>query len=172
MRHAWFVILGACWTSPAPRESAVPTEQRSIDTQLIVTLVDAQRVREMVDPAVGLVFLDRFFEPGEPPGTTSERHLCDAELDRFLRTEWAREVGRAITAAQENGLVACSKDTCRAGGRGEYDPVFHFHFARTAGRLVLRAVSYDDEVLVSADDIRAEHAMQAALVVKLSVPCE
>lgn len=174
LRHALFALGPACWTGPvAPPPANVGAAPAAAPTvALIVELARPVRALELVDPDRGLVFVDAFLEPGEPSGTTSERHLCGAELDRFMHDEWTEVVAAAITGAQDNGSVVCADLACRAGGRGEWDPVFHFDFVRGPRGLALRSISYDDEVLRGQADVAAEHAKTARLVARLAVACK
>ena len=132
------------------------------------------RVIELVDPAMGLVFLDHYLEPGEPPGTTSEQHLCGAAIQKFLKDVWTQEIGPAITGARDSKTLACTSATeCSAGGAGEWDTVWHFKFIKDkAGRLFLRAITEDDEVLVEPAAIAKEHAGQTKVIDKLAVRCK
>jgi len=165
MRLALIVIAIAASAALAHAERAT--------TRLVRDLAaNRARVAARIDPAAGLVFLDHYLEPGEPPGTTSEDHLCGDAVRTFLRTRWTKEVAPAITAAVANKTLACPTATeCRAGGQGEWDPVWHFKFVERGGRLVLRAVTEDDEVLVGDADVAAEHAAQDQRIAKLAGRC-
>src|SRR5262245_23259397 len=104
MRRAWVVIAIAASARPAHAERATARLVRELATS-------RARVAARIDPAAGLVFLDHYLEPGEPPGTTSEHHLCGDALRTFLRTRWTKEAVPAITAAVANHTLACPTAT-------------------------------------------------------------
>ena len=70
-------------------------------------------------------------------------------------------------------LVCPSPTTCQLGGQGEWDVVWHFTFVKDkSGKLFLRSITEDDEVLADPADVANEHAEQAKLIEKLAVPCK
>jgi hypothetical protein len=167
-----FACLAAVLAIVSPAHAERPTA--ATKDLLLELAAKRARVIELVDPAMGLVFLDHFLEPGEPPGTTSEQHLCGGAIQKLLKTVWIQEIGPAITAARDNKSLVCTSTTeCSAGGRGEWDTVWHFKFIKDkAGKLFLRAVTEDDEVLVDPAEVAKEHAGQTKVIDKLAVRCK
>jgi hypothetical protein len=164
MVRAAFILLFVA--APAAAERPTTATQR-----LMLDLADAPgKLVDLVDPKVGLVFIDHMPEP-EPTGKPRELHVCDVAKLGVFKTE----IAPAIKAARKNGSLTCSNSggsTCRAGGQGEWDPVLHFQFVKDdGGQLFLHAIAIDDEVLVGDDTIRAEHAAQAKLIAKLATAC-
>ena len=124
------------------------------------------KVVDLVDAKVGIVFIDHFAPPGEDatPWQPRELHLCDGKQ---LAKLFASDVAPALTAARSASAIACNGSQCRAGGTGEWDPVYHFAFKGDR----LAAITIDDEVLVADDAVNAELDAQAKLIAKLSGKC-
>ena len=165
----------ACWVAPARADQPAPPPVKPVATrptpQLLLELAGKpDQVPASLDPATGLVFIDHFPGPGEgTPRPRGDQHLCGAALTKFLDKTWKTEIADAIKNGKANDRLSCDGDACRAGGAGEWDPVYHFHFA--PGKLTLVAVTIDDEVLVGEPTIEKEHAKQAKLIAKHKVAC-
>src|SRR5213075_952016 len=103
-----------------------------------------------------------------------ERQLCGRALKTTI-ARWQRQLAKA--APEDRDHVECApragRPTCTYGRRGEWDPANHFVFGNAPkGRLVLVAITVDDEVLVGDADVASEHAIQDKRISKLSVkPC-
>jgi hypothetical protein len=158
-------------SKPQVQSAVAPTKQRLLD--LLLALANGrQPLAELLDPSVGLLFMDHFEGPGEDGNTIEDLHVCPRDLAAFARARWV-EVTGAIRRAQEADRLACTtapQPTCQAGGAAEWDPVLHFTFGtRDRGpRLVLRAIAIDDEVLADPDRLAIEHANQANLLAHLA----
>lgn len=160
---------------PLPKPAARrPAPRLPATRQLLRELASGtQPLADLIDPAVGLLFVDHFEGPGEDGNTIEDLHVCPRDLASFVEARWPAVVA-AIRSAQDTDHVTCKArpPTCRAGGAGEWDPVFHFVFgSRGTGRgqrLVLRAIAIDDEVLVDPDRLAIEHARQASLLTHLA----
>lgn len=161
--------------SPGPqsRQLAAPTTKQLLD--LVRELASGkQPLAELLDPSVGLLFMDRFEGPGEDGNTIEDLHVCPRNLEAFRKARWA-SVADAIRWAQKTDHLVCTarpRPTCQAGGAGEWDPVFHFTFGpRSSGhgsKLVLRAIAIDDEVLADPDRLGTLHAEQANLLAHIA----
>jgi hypothetical protein len=130
-----------------------------------------QPLADLIDPAVGLLFVDHFEGPGEDGNTIEDLHVCPRDLATFVEARWPSVVAE-IRSAQDHVACKARPPTCQAGGAGEWDPVFHVTFGtRGTGRgqrLVLRAIAIDDEVLADPDRLAIEHARQANLLAHLA----
>lgn len=159
-------------SKPAPPATRKPAPPAPAPTpRLLLDLASGkQRLADLIDPALGLWFIDHFEGPGEDGNTMEDLHVCPRELDKLVQARWASVVDE-IRSSKETAHLTCAatpQPTCRAGGAGEWDPVFHFSFGtRGSGAhrtLVLRAIAIDDEVLVDPDHLAVEHARQAKLL--------
>ncbi|HEX4420853.1 MAG TPA: hypothetical protein VH165_23215 [Kofleriaceae bacterium] len=121
-----------------------------------------RRLADVMDPSTGLLFMDHCDRPGEDASTKEDRHVCPGELAKFTRERWT-EIAEAIEHADAEHLT-CTQNACRVGGAGEWDPVYHFTF----GPRGVRGIAIDDEVLVGAGEIAAEHARQARQLAQLA----
>lgn len=156
---------------PARRPTPPPTKPTR---QLVLDLASGkQPLADLIDPAVGLLFVDHFEGPGEDGNTIEDLHVCPRDLGTFVAARWPSVVA-AIRSAQDSDHLACKArpPTCQAGGASEWDPVFHVTFGtRGTGRgqrLVLRAIAIDDEVLANPERLAIEHARQADLLTHLA----
>lgn len=158
---------------PAPQAQAPtkPQAKPAPTKQLLLDLAsEKQPLADLIDPAVGLLFMDHFQGPGEDGNTIEDLHVCPRDLAAFAKGRWS-SVASTIRQAKEADHLTCAATPlpiCQAGGAGEWDPVTHFMFGtRGTGsgtRLVLRAIAIDDEVLVSSERVASEHAGQAKLL--------
>lgn len=120
------------------------------------------KLADLVVPASGVVLLQRFHGPGEPPPPIIEKLVCGTDLPKLV-AKWDKRI------ADDAAECTAQPPRCTFGRHGEWDPAIHVAFRPDAGRgLVLVAISVDDEVLVGEDDVAKEHAVQARLITKLS----
>lgn len=149
---------------------AAPPQPTAATKALMRAIARDRRVlAALVDPAAGLVFIDHFGGAAEARPRRAE-HLCGAALARQLRI--VRGWMFAQLRGDPAGPLACTNrpgpPRCSFGGAMEWDPVVHLQFRVDPDRgLALTAIAVDDEVLVDAAVIDAEHRAQAAQIARL-----
>lgn len=164
------LVLLLAATSPAVADEPVPSV---VTRAFIRDLAEGRRaMRDVIDPAAGVVVLDHFTGAAGGPGGPSERLACGAALTRQLRRVKGWLYAAVHTDDVDEGGLSCRNrpsPVCTIGGTMEYDPVLRLHFRVDDDRgVVLHAITIDDEVLVDAREIAADHRAHARRIPRLA----
>jgi len=130
-----------------------------------------RKLADLVDPKAGVVLLERFDGPGEPPPKKTSKLLCGKQLTNTIAT-WQARLAKEVPDYAKEGHVDCENKPapmCTYGRVGEWDPAIHLRFRLDDDKgLLLTAISIDDEVLVDEAVVEREHRTQTRLITKLS----
>lgn len=151
-----------------------PSPVPSVVTRAFIRdLAEGRRpMSDVIDPAAGVVVLDHFSGAAGEPGRPSETLACGAALTRQLRRVKGWLYAAVHTDDVDEGGLACRNrpsPQCSIGGTMEYDPVLRLHFRVDGDRgVVLHAITIDDEALVDAREIAADHRRHGRRIARLA----
>lgn len=106
-----------------------------------------------IDPSRGLMLVDMYQGAEGAPNPRGKVHICAAQMTAF-RDTWQSEIAKKLQGQPDT--ITCDASTCRVGGEGEWDPVYHFYTADHEGTLVIVGIGILDEVAVPPQHLDPE----------------